>query len=473
MTDSPGRPSGSRDVASTVSWETAPRSRSRSREHAWRRCSQLSRTSDTRRDPQMLDDHIEEGGAPVSSDTEDGSNRSRNQFLVFDRSEVDDPDAVAVGACNTPGNFDREAGLARAPGADQRDESVLVELLLELANLVVAPDELDGGDGGCGARWVVCRGRGRSGGSAPRAGLSRGWFDAQFLDEQAAQLLIRAQRLRRTARSIQREHPSACQSRSRSGCSASIASIWAVGVRSGGPRCEHRLEPVLAAAQSFLAEPRLFDFERRHIVTESFERSPPPKPKRLIDPLDRGNRVEREQTAPTSEALREPLRVQFVGFEHENIPIAAPDNLAPHRALCASAIRACTSTAERYQEQDRPTAPTSDDPIARPPQARLPRLQGEPSRGRGPTSSRTSPCHASIGPSTRTSTICQRTDRVDLSNYAVRFQGLFDVVSESSPRSTAAGAAAVSWTCLEFSLTTSPHHTDETSEQEDCDELHR
>ena len=80
--------------------------------------------------PQMLDDRIEEGAAPVSPDTEDRTNRFRDQFLVFDRSEVDEPDAVAVGAYNTPGNFDRQASLARSSRADQRDESVFVEPLL-------------------------------------------------------------------------------------------------------------------------------------------------------------------------------------------------------------------------------------------------------------------------------------------------------------------------------------------------------
>ena len=167
-------------------------------------------------------------------------------------------------------------------------------------------------------------------------GCLGGWFDAQFLDEQAAQLLIRAQRLRRTARSIQREHPSAPEPLTQRVLSQHCIDLGS-RVRSGGPRCEHRLEPVLAADQSFLAEPRRFDFERRHIVTESFERSPPPKAERLIDPLDRGNRVEREQAAPASEALRERLRVQFVGFEHENIPIAAPQD--PRRTERLAQVR--------------------------------------------------------------------------------------------------------------------------------------
>ena len=82
-----------------------------------------------------------DGPAGLLADAERFGGGLRHQLWLAERRELDQPDAVLEAVDHVGGRLEREAGLARAAGADEGEHAAGRELLLDLRELGVATDE--------------------------------------------------------------------------------------------------------------------------------------------------------------------------------------------------------------------------------------------------------------------------------------------------------------------------------------------
>ena len=142
---SPGTPSGSRLVASTRQVGARRSSTSRQRRGgASRTCSQLSSTSSTRLVPQIARRSRSSGSSPRSSAHDRAPPITAGGTSAGSASgrEVDPPHPVRDSASATSAaDLEREAGLAAAARAGERDQAVVGQQSATVVELALAADE--------------------------------------------------------------------------------------------------------------------------------------------------------------------------------------------------------------------------------------------------------------------------------------------------------------------------------------------
>ncbi len=104
-------------------------------------CSQLSSTSRSERSLDVLQQRVLDRAAGFLAHAEHRGHRLRHEPRVADRGEFDEPDAVRVVRHDLGRDLQRQARLAHAADAEQREQSRAGELFLDRRELVLAPDE--------------------------------------------------------------------------------------------------------------------------------------------------------------------------------------------------------------------------------------------------------------------------------------------------------------------------------------------